>query len=557
MSERITKHFVYVDGRRMHYRRCGTGPVVALFHASPVSARVHVPFMRFLSDRFTTLAFDTPSNGLSEPLPLDQPTIEDYADAMAAALRELGVEDCATYGRHTGASIAIEVANRHPDLTTMALTDGLPNFTDEQREKYLSGYLSDLEPTWDGGFYLWLWFRYRDQHVFWPWNAMDAKHRADTDVPDNTFIQRGVIEMLEAGNAYKAPYIAAFLHKPLPALESSQRPLCLGGRPGDSLYKALSTFPASTWTEEIPRESDTAMARERELFESHPPTKPAPTVKDTQQQPSGLTWQYVEAGEVQLFVMRGGADHTERPPILFLPSVPGAVEAFGDVIKDLAKQRSVFAIDPLGCGNSWGPRAKDGLLTLQTGLLADALTTLGLAQLEGVAISGGATVAVQVAIDQPDTFASLNIIDPIAIQEDERDRLPYPYAPDIAPRDDGTHMAALWHHVRDQRLWFPYTERTRAAAHPSPNVNPKNVHHFARHLVKHTKSYQRVWQEVIDYPLVERLADVQSDVAIWRTQGGVIPRDKLPTFEHLAHASVKDAESYRDALSQINESTPS
>ena len=557
MSDRITKHFVYVDGRRMHYHRCGSGPVVALFHASPVSARVHAPFMRFLSDRFTTLAFDTPSNGLSEPLALEQPTIEDYADAMATALRALGVEECATYGRHTGASIAVEVANRHPDLTTMALTDGLPNFTDAQREKHLSGYLSHLEPTWDGAYYLWLWFRYRDQHVFWPWNEMDAEHRADTDVPDNDFIQRGVIEMLEAGNNYKAPYTAAFLHKPLPTLESSERPLCLGGRPGDSLYKALATFPESAWTEEVPRESQAAMARERELLERHPPTKPPPPVMKTEIQPSGLTWRYVDAGQEQLFVMEGGAQHTDQPPILFLPPVPGAIEAYQDTIAELSQRYHVVAVDPLGCGNSWDLNDNDDVINLQAERLVASFEGLQLKSCHCIAVSGGATLAVRTGVMKPDAIESLTLIDPILISDEIRPTLPDPYAPDVAPRDNGTHMPALWHHVRDQRLWFPYNQHTRAASHLHPNVDPDNIHRHTRHLVKHMKSYQNVWQGVIDYPLKDALSDLECNLTIWWTQEGLVPRDKVPPLEGLADVYIEESDTHDDAFASITKAWPS
>ena len=36
----VTKHFVTVGNRRVHYHRAGEGPAVALLHASPCSAKV-------------------------------------------------------------------------------------------------------------------------------------------------------------------------------------------------------------------------------------------------------------------------------------------------------------------------------------------------------------------------------------------------------------------------------------------------------------------------------------------------------------------------------------
>ena len=42
---RITRHFVTVGERRVHYLRAGSGPALALLHACPVSAKVMRPLM--------------------------------------------------------------------------------------------------------------------------------------------------------------------------------------------------------------------------------------------------------------------------------------------------------------------------------------------------------------------------------------------------------------------------------------------------------------------------------------------------------------------------------
>ena len=520
MTVLVTRHFVYVDGQRLHYRRCGTGPVVVLFHASPVSSRVHEPFMRFLADRFTTIAFDTPSNGLSEPLKLEQPTIENYADVMAEALKQLGVQDCAAYGRHTGASIAVELANRHPGLTTMALTDGYPNFTDEQREKYLSGYLSDLPLDWSGSHLLWLWFRYRDQHVFWPWNAMDADHRADTDVPDNAFIQRGVIELLEAGNNYKAPYVAAFLHRALPPLESSERPICVAARPGDSLFYALKTFPESAWLEEMPREAGAAMAKELDALEQHAPTQTAPDVVLGGKASNGLTWGYRSAGGHQLFTLSGG----EGPPLVFIPSLPGAIEAYTDQLEALSSSYEVLAIDPPGCGNS-DQLAPDTAAEQMRAVLRVAMQDADIPEATVIAVGGSCSLVSSLTDSPP---RAMHLIDPVLLTEDQKSALPRPYAPDCAPADHGEHLTKLWHHVRDQRLWFPWTERTRAASHKRPQVDETDLQRHVRHLVKHAGDYQALWQLVIDGAPEAFSEPLQDIVTIWSSDTGVVPLAQMP-----------------------------
>ena len=212
MDPRITRHFVSVGDRRVHYTRAGDGPVVVLLHESPCSSKSLTVPQTVFARRFTAIAPDTPGFGLSDPLSLQHPQIADLADALAETLTALGLDQVAVYGRHTGASIAVEFARRHPARCTMAVADGYPVYSGPQRESRLTEYLKPLVPTWEGAHLLWLWFRYREQHVFWPWHGQTAAQRADADVPSLDFLHRGVIEFLEAGDGYRRAYAAAFRH---------------------------------------------------------------------------------------------------------------------------------------------------------------------------------------------------------------------------------------------------------------------------------------------------------------------------------------------------------
>lgn len=148
---RITRHFVVVGGRRVHYRRAGHGPALALLHASPRSSTELRINQEIFATRFTTLAFDTPGFGLSDRLPIVQPETEDFADALAETLDALGVERTAVYGRHTGASIAVEFAAWHPARCAMALTNGFPIYSQSQAQDRLARYLAPIVPSFEGG----------------------------------------------------------------------------------------------------------------------------------------------------------------------------------------------------------------------------------------------------------------------------------------------------------------------------------------------------------------------------------------------------------------------
>ena len=92
-------------------------------------------------------------------------------------------------------------------------------------------------PRWDGSHLIWAWFRYREQHVFWPWDKALPNHRADTEVPPLDFLYRGAVELLEAGADYPVN-----LRIRLPARRAGD------DRPGAAAGLLTATDPATAST---------------------------------------------------------------------------------------------------------------------------------------------------------------------------------------------------------------------------------------------------------------------------------------------------------------------
>ena len=82
----ISRHYISVDGRLVHYRKAGTGPLLLLLHQSPQSSLDHVELMGRWAGRFTMIAPDRPGCGQSDPLPDAAPGFDRYGDAIAAAV---------------------------------------------------------------------------------------------------------------------------------------------------------------------------------------------------------------------------------------------------------------------------------------------------------------------------------------------------------------------------------------------------------------------------------------------------------------------------------------
>lgn len=232
MTSRLTVRRGFADtsiGQR-HYRYCGSGPVLVMCHGSPGSAKQLEPFMHILGRHFTVIAPDTPGNGDSVPLPLAQPTIEDFAVAQIEFLDVMGIEDvAAVYGSHTGAGIAAEMAIRDSKRIRKVVQDGSPIFTKEQREDYLRDYAHPFMPDLDGAYLLRGFMFCRDQYLFFPWYKRDKEHRRDCALPSAEWLHDWVMEVMKSATTYHRSYRAAFAYLAEERLPLVTQPiLCLG-----------------------------------------------------------------------------------------------------------------------------------------------------------------------------------------------------------------------------------------------------------------------------------------------------------------------------------------
>lgn len=121
----ITRHFVDVGQRRVHYRRAGSGPPLLMVHQSPRSSAEYAALIAAWAPYFTIIAPDTPGFGQSDSLPgLERPEVEDFADAVVELLDALGLPQVGAYGFHSGAIILITAAKRHPERFTAVAANG-------------------------------------------------------------------------------------------------------------------------------------------------------------------------------------------------------------------------------------------------------------------------------------------------------------------------------------------------------------------------------------------------------------------------------------------------
>ena len=242
----IERGFVEVNNRRVHWRAAGSGPVVVLLHESPRSSTSLLPLLSHLSQHFCCIAFDTPGYGASQPLPDGKDSLNDFAKVLRDAINALGLQDFGLYGTHTGAAIALELAELMPERVTALLLDGLAMFSAEEQQSFFQHYLICHEPQWDGSHLNQIWSRILDQTTFFPFYSRTPSTRLERPNADLNFMLRTCIGFLESGNAYQVGYRAAIAFDPKPVLSRIDIPCRIHAKEHDLLashLKRASSLP--------------------------------------------------------------------------------------------------------------------------------------------------------------------------------------------------------------------------------------------------------------------------------------------------------------------------
>lgn len=436
-------------GRAVGYRRFGTGPAVALLHASPRSAAASLPLARRLADRFTVFAFDNPGFGWSDPLHLDRPDAHDYGHALIEAFDALGLERVPVYGSHTGAAIAVAAALDHPDRVGAVALDGYAVFTPRQQVELLASYLAPIRPEWDGTHLTFLWSRVKDQFSFFPWYLRGQVTRLPRSLLPPAAMQGVIADFLAAGDAYRPGYAAAFRFSGLAALQRLAVPGVAMARTDDLLFDdldALTDLPACVTVQRLGTDDAAWAAAVADALRSGavgvaPDSGPhgMTSTMDVHRVPGGTVGSLRTPGEGR--------------PIVLLPPIPGSVRGEADLVRALARRRPVIAVDLPGFGASVleGPDA--------AGAIGAMLRQRGVVSYDVLACGESASIGAALCRMMPGTPLALLHPVPEAGRAAMRDAMV-----DVTPRPEGGHLLAAWHQLRDAGLWWPWFEPTVATA---------------------------------------------------------------------------------------------
>jgi pimeloyl-ACP methyl ester carboxylesterase len=481
----ISRHYVSVDGRLVHYRKAGTGPLLLLLHQSPQSSLDYVELMGRWASRFTMIAPDRPGCGQSDPLPDAAPGFDRYGDATAAFLDAIGIRRVPVYGFHTGASEALSLAARHPQRVVAVAANGVAAVTPAELAEIDRDYLPLLEPSWDGAHLAWLWARMREQTVFFPWFKRTRAARMAYDMAPPVRTQRFVLELLRAWRTYHVAYRAAFHFDGVAALRHSSAPTMVAAAGADPLREHLARLGAPRAGLEI-RAFETAAELEAaaaDFLAAHaghaghapagaPAASHAPSAERRQR--TATTRRFVGPPGAALHVAFDGPREGERLIVLHdageraasIAPLVGALSAsgFNVMAPDLPGHGESA---PLARGEPWPVDATADRIAEE--FAGAPVTLLGL----------GASAAVALAAAQSGRMSVNRVIvwQPSAWPLGQHAEIVGAFAATPVPDWHGGHLSHAWHRARDAGLFHPWCLRRLSQAwQDEPRLETLDVH---------------------------------------------------------------------------------
>lgn len=513
MSITITRHMATIHGeRQVHYRRAGSGPPVVLLHQSPNSSQEYIPLITDLAADYTVFAPDTPSNGLSDSLPIDEPVMTDFAQNVADLMDTLGLEKCPVYGFHTGAVCALELAWRHPEKVTVAVVNGYVNMGEEMTQEILDNYFAPFELNWSGSHLTWAWARFREQLIFFPWYRKGTADRMNYSVPPPEALQTAVIEFLRSGPDYVKPYRAAFTQDAIKSVQEMTANCIIMSPKTDVLVEGLDRMPppSDSITVLRPDTSDDAIQILKQALKDNPSPNLAPELIKTAPVKGKLWGEYVQVGGGSLYCRRN-TDGAGRP-IVFIHASAASSYSMDRYMEPLIGRRPVIAFDLPGNGESENPMGLDVTTEKQASFLAEALHIIGYDEIDVFGTWGGGTVAVELAVQHPEMVKHVAVPNIMAMElkGKDLDDMSARYTPDIPFDDFGGHWIFAWNMVRDQELFSPWYMRKvdNIIRYGEPDVAPEVIHRRTLDLFKCYDIYQASYKAHFGYPMSDSLPRV-------------------------------------------------
>jgi pimeloyl-ACP methyl ester carboxylesterase len=514
INPKIGSQFVDVDGRRVLVRYAGQGPAVLLLHQSPQNSRALIPWIVRLSIKYAVFAPDTPGFGYSDPLPRLQPTIPDYAAALARLLDTLGLERVLVYGVHTGAVTALRLTLDYPQRIAGLVCDGYARFNTHERQKLLNGYLPPFEPEWNGGHLLWLWSRFREQNLYFPWNTSTREARIAYPAPTTEKLQADILDLLDSGDGYRTGYRAPFLYDDATAATRLTVETRIFYRAEDVLAShlpRLGELPTCVEASRIEGGATALALKSDDFFAAHATAATNCDAADQVEKVRSCSRRMLETphGYLSLRISPNGGDVTKQV-VIYLNDIGHAT----DIPVGIAHGVMVIAPElPLhGASRPW---RSDKISPVDIAeAIVRALATFGVSEFSIIAEGGSAAIAVAImdcissALVKAMRCTEITLSNPLHLNDEERTQF-LSLLPDMQPHASGGHLVSAWNWVRMKSLFWPWMPQTGANARHVDAPAPYCIQTEVQEIIRLGTCFAPMWKQSMEYDWATALCNGQ------------------------------------------------
>lgn len=543
----VRKQFVDIGDRRVMIRYAGCGPALVLLHQSPQNSRAMLPWIQRLAEYYAVFAPDTPGFGDSDPLPLAQPEVPDYAAALSKLFDALGIERALIYGVHTGAVTGLRFALDFPEKVAALVCDGYARFNALEREALLAHYLPPFEPLWDGSHLTWLFARMREQHLFFPWHDSTQSARLAYPAPKPAHLHSAALDVLEVGDGYRAGYRAPFLYDDMTAAARLDVPTAIYYRAEDVLAPHLQRLPgrpAHVTAELIVGGAPALIARADKMFAAHAAkasiTDSAKCINAARSVARMVI--ATDEGELGFRVISGrgkgivmhlhdiGCPHqtpvtTDLAGFTLLPDLPGHGASCGwsheRCAPDVVAKALLALVDWWG---NWGDNMQNHKPNTAQHLEHMEHITI-------VAVGGSSVIGAELALLMGVRCTHLTLQNPLPLDAAERTQF-LTQLPDLTPTSTGAQFIEAWNFARMKYLFWPWLNCTelndRHAVRQTIAPAPRRVHAEVVEILKADQCFHALWRESLAVDLAQQLLRLTIPVELLTTlENDSIPMEQL------------------------------
>ncbi|MBY0511898.1 MAG: alpha/beta fold hydrolase, partial [Rhodospirillaceae bacterium] len=213
-------------------------------------------------------------------------------------------------------------------------------------------------------------------------------------------------------------------------------------------------------------------------------------------------------------------DDVPTVPLIIAHDAGGSVATVEPVIRSVVGRRTVLAFDLPGAGESEDTLGKANLeIDHYAEVIRTILNTFGLTQVDFFGQRGGGFVGLDLALKDKSLVRRLIMASLSHHDGDDLQKMEDNAAPDLSPQWHGGHLLQAWHQTRDQVLYYPWFDRTRAhVVKREPQLDVNTLHTRTCALLKAGDSYRAAVLAQARYRTYEKLAQTPVPTVIGTTK---------------------------------------